>query len=380
MVLLLLSSLLIGGCSKLLPTLPNELALNYSAVRPKPTLTDFNSSMVCMDNLMLLSKSQPIYLTSQGLFNYTAEHSISRGGKEMLISTVSQMANRSKAIRFVAYGADIKDMLDLQGAHPNKRSFRAPDYFIRGGVTQHNKKLWTSQSGAGFSGEFEIDDHQYEPLTSFSEQNGFGTISIDLNVGTISNLQMVPGMTSSNTIAMYTGDSKSVTADLSVGQFGLTFSLNDNIKRDFNAVYRTLIQVGMIELVGRLQKIPYWRCLENAGSIPERSKQLRKQFDEMAKIPSTLVRFVQQRLIAMEYYNKQADGRFDEATKQAIESYQQHHNLIATGEIDFEMFKMMNLYDPVGGIRQVGLVPDSKKSFGAKVPYSPGLSVHAPET
>ncbi|MBF0383989.1 MAG: peptidoglycan-binding protein, partial [Magnetococcales bacterium] len=292
---------------------------------------------------------------------------------------VSQMANRSKAVRFVAYGADIKDMLDLQGAHPNKRSFRTPDYFIRGGVTQHNKKIWSGQSGGGFSGEFEILRDSYEPLSSYSGQKGFGSISIDLNVGTISNLQMVPGMTSSNTIALYPSENESVTADLSVGHFGLTFSLNENIKRDFNAVYRTLIQVGMIELIGRLQKVPYWRCLENAGTIPERSKKLRAEFDQMAKAPTSLVRFVQERLIALAYYHGEANGMFDEVTRQAIESYQQHHNLLATGEIDFDMFKLMNLYDPVGGIRQVGLIPFSKSAWGPEVPYAPGLSVHAPD-
>jgi hypothetical protein len=78
---ILLFVVLLSGCARLEPNLPDELSKKYSQDRPKPTLTDFNSSLVCMDNLMLLSKSQPIYITSQGLFNYTAEHSISRGGK-----------------------------------------------------------------------------------------------------------------------------------------------------------------------------------------------------------------------------------------------------------------------------------------------------------
>jgi hypothetical protein len=296
----------------------------------------------------------------------------------MLISTVSQMANRSKALRFVAYGADIKDMLALQSAHPNKKSFRTPDYFIRGGITQHNKKLWSGQGGAGASGEFDVKGESLQPLGSFSGQKGFGTISIDLNVGTISNLQMVPGMTSSNTIAIYTGDSKSETADLSIGNFGLTFSMNENMKRDFNGVYRALIQVGMIELVGRLQKVPYWRCLENAGTIPERSKKLRQQYDEMAKTPHELVRYIQEKLMAMSYFQGPADGKFKDNTKQAIEAYQQHHNLIANGEIDFDMFKLLNLFDPANAVEQVKFVSASKLGLGSSVPYSPGLNVKTP--
>jgi len=365
---------LLAGCALVDAEIPDEITDEYPDVVPRATTTNFAYSLVCMDNLMVIHRSDPLMITAQGIYNYTSDHALSSGGKEILITAISQMSQRSNAVRFVAYGSDIKDVLDLQGAHPNKGSFRAPDYFIRGGITAHNKNLYTGQKGIGVSGEF----GQEEGVFSNSQHATYGTLSMDLSAGYVSNLQMVSGITSANTLAITKSENESLTADLSMEILGLTYSLSENLSRDFNSVLRALVQVGAIEIIGKLQKIPYWRCLENAGEIRERSQRIRVEHNRLRDNPVELVGFVQKYLKDVGYFSGDVDGELNVTTKSAIQAFQKHHNLVATGEPDFDSYRIMTLYRPTGDKLGPTWWRDDKPFRGGIAPHSPGANVSIP--
>ena len=369
-------ALVLSACAGIPPTPPEDLQREFPAAAPRATVTNFNQALVCLDNLMVIHQSQPIYVTTQGLNNFTSDRSISAGGKEMLITALTQMANRSRGVRFVSFGSDIRDILDLQGAHPDKGDFRVPDYFIRGGVTQHNKNLWSGQEGAGASSEFRGDD---AATASFSLLGGYGSLTVDMSAGFISNLQIVPGAVTSNTLALQNSEGTSLTADLTLGDLGFSYSLSENISRDFNMVYRALVQVGAVELIGRLQNVPYWRCLANAGAAENRDQRLLERFDELnATDRSTLVRVVQQGLKDSGYYHGPVTGAADDATMQAVDAYQQQHNVLATGRIDFDTFKLLNLYTPSRDLPYVQWWEDDPKVGKLGAPFGPAASVAVP--
>lgn len=308
---------------------------------------------------MLANKVSPIFIASEGIVNYTSDRSLSAGGKEMLITALSRMGNRSHGVKFVSYGSDIQNMLTLQGAHPNNKEFRVPDFFIRGGITQFNKSLWSGQRGAGASVEIEspnvLDRGTYFTLLgqedgtgSFSSSSSYGTVSLDLSAGNIANLQIIPGMTSANTLALLNKKGKAINADLTLGDLGYSYSLSGSYSYDFNSIYRSLIQVGAIELVGKLQNVPYWKCLANAGEVAQRSEDLKVQYQSLLEGDSTaLIKLGQQVLAKLGYYDGAVDGVTGPATKKAIQHYQKQFNLIATSQLDFETFRMMALFSPI---------------------------------
>ena len=352
-------ALALSGCSYTAPEVPADIRQENPDTLPKSTITNFNEALVCMDDLMVIHEVPSLYLASQGIENLTSDRSLSAGGKEMLITALSKMSTRSKGVRFVSYGVDIRDILDLQGAHPDKADFRAPDFFIRGGVTQINKSLWSGQRGAGAS--FILDEGQLndggtffilkgeEDLTgSYSLSSSYGTVTVDMSVGQIANLQIIPGIASSNTLALKHQDGSSVTADLTIADFGFSYSLTDNETLDYNTVFRSLIQVGAIEIIGKLHDVPYWRCLANAGTVASRNAALRARFNELneADDRKALYTFVQEALKDARYYDGEVDGTFGVSTRNALQTYQQRHGLLATGLIDFETFRLMNLYTP----------------------------------
>src|SRR6218665_2153615 len=146
-------SLLLPSCAFLAtpPVVPDEIRVKNPTNLPNPVVTNFSEALACMDDLMLINQVTPIYIASPQITNYTSDRSISTGGTEMLISALSKMGIRSGGVRYVSFGPEGQNVLTLQGAHPNNKTFRAPDFFIRGGLTEFNKTFWNVQNGAGAS-------------------------------------------------------------------------------------------------------------------------------------------------------------------------------------------------------------------------------------
>lgn len=356
--LTLVTVVTLGGCSVFEPKVPEDVKTKYTSNLPKGTLTNFNEAIACMDNLMLVHEVAPIYVSSQGLANYTSDHTISLGGMEMLITALSKMSIRSNGVRFVSYNADIANMMTLQSAHPNRDTFRVPDYFIRGGVTQHNKALWNGQRGSGASVEMEspniIDggtfftlQGQEDATTSYSLSSSYGTLTMDMSAGFISNLQIVPGVASANTLALENRKGKSITADLAIGDLGYSYSFSDNKSYDFNNLYRSLIEVGAIEIVGKLQKVPYWRCLANAGQVEQRDRELLASFVVLQnEDPERLIKGAQDVLQDLDFYDGDPSGLLTQEVQESLQEYQRQMGLIATGQLNFETYRMMSLFTP----------------------------------
>ena len=357
--LALISTVFAAGCAEFPPNPDFETVTRNPTSLPRATITTFNESLVCMDTLLDVNRKGPIVISSQGINNLTSDRSLSAGGKEMLITTIGQMTRRSGAVRFVAYGGDISDMLDLQGAHPNNASFVVPDYFIRGGVTQFNKSVWTGQAGAGGSVEFDrtiIDDGdgdagsniETEDATgSFSRLGGLGSVTMDLSMGRIADLQILPHVYSANTLALRNSRGTAITGDIAVADVGVSFSYTNSVNEDFNDLFRALIQVGTIELIGKLFDVPYWQCLANAGDNQERTRALLEEWEQIdASGDPAKVLIGQFALARSGYYNGPADMSDSVRFRNALQRYQRDMNLLPTGLMDFDTFRMMNNFAP----------------------------------
>ncbi len=356
----LLALLSLSGCAVFSsPAPPPEVVAQFPESMPATTITSFSPALVCMDDMMVTFNKAPIYITSSPISNLTSEHSISKGSTEMLISAVSRMAIRSQAVRYVTFEPAIQNVLSLQGAHPDSSAdFRVPDYFIRGGLTQVNKSFWSGQNGIG--GSIEIDpgevidlgtffqiDGQEDVTSSISSNAGYGTLSVDLNAGYVASLQIIPGASSSNTLALRTSHGNAMTGDISVSDLGISYTLTESFTQDMNTVLRALLEVGAIELIGKLHGLPYGRCLLQAGINEERDSDLLARYLKQSKDePEELVRVVQRALKDMGYYHGDISGQLTMDIEEALRVYQMRMGLLSTGAIGFDTFRAINSYTP----------------------------------
>ena len=216
-----------------------------------------------------------------------------------------------------------------------KDSFAAPDFFIRGGVTQYDRNVIASRIGAGLSHE--------DWNTSISGGQGISFAGLDLNAGLVRNLQMLPGVTSNNVLAVYDrGLGTEVGARInSVGTF-FDFGLD---KQDgLGQAIRNMVDLGAIEVIGKLYDIPYLTCLPIKYDAPHTNKLILKEYKRYRDNYPKLIRTIQAKLKNNNYYRGDLTGKLDQNTYLSIEYFRNLADLPARkGDemIDFGLYKAL---------------------------------------
>ena len=352
--------ILFSACSAVKPIIPPKIINNTPDYRAVTNLTDFSEALVCMDELLLNAKVSPIVISSENINNLTSTASFSKGGKEMLINALSKMSAKSNSIIYVRYGPDISSILDLQGAHPDNAEFKAPDYFIAGAVTEYNQDLCRGSTGS--AGSVEIDSGettasglvaivsgQEEGTLSYSNNMSYGTITLDMSLGYIKNLQIIPGTVSSNTLALKVSRSKSISADLTLGDVGTTYSISDTSKLDVNTIMRSLIEIGSVEIIGKIHQVPYWDCLNSVYDKSGRLMELSSLYGNL-ELNNKTTEFATFALMELKYLN---DNEYRDALEKsdtkkmnllvstALTKFQINNQLMTSGLIDFQTFRFI---------------------------------------
>lgn len=99
---------------------------------------------------------------------------------------------------------------------------------------------------------------------------------------------------------------------------------------------RALVELGMIEVVGKLTGVPYWKCLEIEKTNPTMIQQARDWYDAMT--PVDRIKLIQRKLGGMNYYNGQINGATSRELTSAISRYQAENHLVADGRVNFDLY------------------------------------------
>ena len=291
------------------------------------TITNFTQALRCMDELFLANGKQGIIITSAGIPDATGK--ARTGDKEMMISAISKMTLKSNAFEFIdlTNGAsgegDLAELFRLKGGDATK----IPDYYIRGAVTQLDDNAVRESKGFGIALPF-LD-------LGYSNDQSFDLISMDMSIGNASTRRILPETNTSNTMIISKGG-RSGEAGGKIEKMGLSFNKDLSRTEGVGATYRTLIELGLIEALGKFTRVPYWRCLDIDSTNPVLMDQVREWYDVASNKERIL--FVQQKLAGMRRYAGALDGVMSNELKTSIAEYQSASQLIADGRINFDLY------------------------------------------
>lgn len=289
------------------------------------TITNFSQSLRCMDELFVAFGKTGIVITSAGIPDETGK--VKLGTKEMVISAISKMTMRSNAFEFIDYhsqGDDLGNLFAIVGQDRLKR----PDYYIRGAITQMDDNAVRKNKGFGISLPF-LD-------FGFSKDESFDVISMDMSVGEVATRKILPLTNTSNTMVITKGG-KSGEGGGKLGKLGLSFNMDLSRSEGVGATTRTLVELGLIETLGKFTQVPYWRCLDVDSTNPLARATALEAFESMKE--KDLVLFIQRKLGgSMGRYKGPMDGVMNEDLKTAIAEYQSAAGLIADGRVNFDLY------------------------------------------
>lgn len=320
-------ALAVGGCVAN-PPKPETATVATAVKTPAAkTVTNFTPALRCMDDLLLAYGKRDIVITTAGIPDSTGK--VMAGTKEMVITAASKMSIKSKGLTFIDYDTERSDLLalfqDIQAAGAFQH--KLPNYYIRGAITQLDENAIDAQQGGGIALPF-LD-------LGLSRDQVSSVVSMDMNVGETTTRMILPGVNASNSLVI-TRSGKGADVGGKLGKVGFAFNMSLNKAEGIGSGVRALIELGMIELVGKLTGTPYWKCLEIEKTNPAMVEQAREWYDGMK--PEDRVKLVQRKLAAMNLYPGAVNGLVSRELSAAIGKYQAENGLIADGRINFDLY------------------------------------------
>ena len=293
---------------------------------PTRTITGFTSSLRCMDNMLVTYAVPETWVVMEEILDQTKK--VNAGVKDMFITSMSEMTRRSRAIKVVAYGNDSSNTFSLMQQSERKLTIN-PDFAVRGSITQLDENLAKKQTEGGFS------------LPFFSASKAGSTSSamlgLDLSVISAKDFSIIPGVTSKNSTLLYK-EGAGTDGEGTIKKLGLNFSYSLSRSDGQAQALRNLVELAAIELVGRLNKLPYWQCLGINGNGDEVKLEVSDWWEELNADKVRLITYLQRQLKARGVYSGDIDGEPDDELLNGLLAYRRALGIPATSKVDEPFF------------------------------------------
>ena len=228
---------------------------------------------------------------------------------EMVRTAVNRIGAR------VVYVPYHPDYLISQAQLGAKFGVTMPDFLITGALTEFDRAI----AGAGRVNSVGIE---------FGGGNGkvtlggdvkrtaiYSALALDLNLVSFSTQQMVPQIQASNVVKVLNFSSED---NASLGFYGdaFGFKLEGKYLQGRHSAIRTLVDLSVLELVGKATNTPYWRCIPNGKPDPVVVDNMRSAFNGLS--PELKLGLIQ---VTLRKYGEpvQVTQKLDDATRQALE-------------------------------------------------------------
>ena len=196
-----------------------------------------------------------------------------------------------------------------------------PNYVITGALTEFDRAL----SGAGRSNNLSLNFGKGRGETDagadWKRTAILSSLGLDLNLVNFSTNQMMPQMQSANVMKVW-NFSKETNASLGFYGDSFGFKLEGKYLQGRHSAIRTLVDLSVLELLGKATNTPYWRSIPGAQPDPVVVGNVRNTFNSMEQ--PMKIAMIQ---VMLQKYGQpvQINQQLDEATVQAIRNVYTTH-------------------------------------------------------
>ncbi len=228
---------------------------------------------------------------------------------EMVRTAVNRIGAR------VVYVPYHPDYLVSQAQLGAKFGVTMPDFLITGALTEFDRAI----AGAGRSNSLGIEfgggRGKVELGGDIKRTAIFSALALDLNLVSFSTQQMVPRIQASNAIKVLNFSSED---NASIGFYGdaFGFKLEGKYLQGRHSAIRTLVDLSVLELIGKATNTPYWRCIPGGQPDPVVVSNMRSAYNSLS--PELKLGLIQ---VTLRKYGEPVEvtQQLDEATQQALQ-------------------------------------------------------------
>ncbi|MFT4196201.1 DUF4384 domain-containing protein [Ottowia sp.] len=310
----------------------HAISANRPVVRPVRSISSFSESLACMDHMLRAAEVPTTLITSKQFPDYSGKVPV--GIKDMVVTSLSQMSHLSNAFRYVDYEVDIARQDTVQNLttillNNNQMQLQRPALYVSGSVAFVDQNVISNRMNAGTSAK-RLD-------TGYSSNKSATVVALEAHMGDFRTRTIIPGMDSANEVVIGGGGAG---LDLAgrIGSYGVTFNVGRDYALGTGGALRTLVDLAMVELVGKWARVPYWQCLMLDQTNPSFQRQMRDWYDESG--PGGQFQLVRSSLITQGYLPQGSDNLSltHPAVRSALAKFQADRGLVVSGVVDFPTY------------------------------------------
>jgi hypothetical protein len=306
--------LVLGGCAAtdIKKATNDELEVLKLGPQAPPfrSITGFSEALRCMDSQMISYGVRDLPVLIEDMNDKTTK--INAGTRDMVISAISDITKRSRAVRLITFGSDVSNLANFLANAEFKRAYEnIPLFDVRGSVSQLDESLFKKQFEGGLT---------LGPFGGGAAKSGESTVlAIDLSVITTRDYALVNGVTSRNSVAIYK-EGHGVDAEVQYQKLGINYGMTLTRSEGRAQALRTLVELSTIELLGKLTHTPYWMCLGIDPRNSAVSNEIADWFYAMLN-NGELVLWIQEQLTLRGLYHGKKDGKRNPEFDAALITY-----------------------------------------------------------
>ena len=311
---------LLAGCG----LNPQSADVDLNTTLPEAKLTVYKNAIMKLGMMGTIYDVQPLHVMSKNIGDNTGTSvatsaEIPRDITEMVKSTLNGIGGN---ITFIPY--DPSFLADsMNTGYSEFEAKLIPDVIVSGGITEFDRGLVTK----GDSGEAEATLGEFG--FSFEDKNkaSLAQVTLDFNLIDFKTLAALPRIQAINGIKLHKA-TKNDSFGFTVKS--VTFGAQGTIKKiqGRHAGIRLLVELSMVQLIGRHQKIPYWNLLPGGQKDEVVIDQVLSDFYEMSEAEKLVT---MQSYLYLYGYSIDLTGMLDQKTQSALQEFATKHGLSSPG-------------------------------------------------
>ncbi len=306
-----------SGCMPGITPNPKSIVKAAKEQGPTSNITKFQDSLRNLGNLIDTYRDAPLYLTIQPVENKTASDKVPQDITMMVESAINSIGNRK--IILLPY----EDYLSNPGAFYNqvgKNEF----YIIRGAITEFDADIQRSSRGVTMGITGTRHGKEFGGDGTLGTEASLSSIGIDFNILNAKTLHFVQGIQTKNMMKI---SKFSDNNDIGFAILGSGVGINGNASESqgIHSVIRLLVDISMVELIGKLRSYPYWVCVHNGLADKNLVNKMKKDFNRYSK--DEKVAYIRH-LLSLLYTDVTIGISLDEITLKRIIDYKKENGII----------------------------------------------------
>lgn len=305
---------MLSGCS-LTPRLSErEKELLVTSPSPYTKATAYSDALEQLGGMLEAYgyPSEPYVIQGRHIINKTACKNLPLDITDIIKTAVNKIDGN------VLYAKFDPDYIigEVQTGNPNIQR-KLPVVVLDGAITECDENLDSGGFGVDVDLMFGEGSSETDIGAGGNKDSGYSRIALDLHLMDYGNQTLIPKKQSSMAVDVWSLN-KSYSFGFQVDGSGLGIDGQRKVTQGRHDAIRILVELSVLQLVGRLFEVPYWRCVQGAEADSATLKMIKKNFNAASREVQVSTT---QALLSRHGYRVKVTGQMNEETRRAMDRY-----------------------------------------------------------